>query len=114
LALGGSLTCVALLTLAAVASLFRSSNATRWTSRGCVGEFVALAIVGTLALGVGCLAAGAINVLETRLDHLDLGLLAGVVLVAIVIWRRLKPRAVTTVGPVLAAASGQAPPRGAG
>jgi hypothetical protein len=110
LASGGPLPCVALLRLAAIASLFRSSNAPRWTSRGCVAEVVALAIIGTLALGVGCLAAGAITVLETRPDYHELGLLAFVVLVAIVIWRRLKPRAVATVGPVLAASG----PRGAG
>ncbi|MGH6897188.1 MAG: hypothetical protein ACREJ5_11675 [Geminicoccaceae bacterium] len=90
LAIGGLLTCVALLTLAAVAPVFRSSNPPRWTTYGWVGEAVALAIVGTLALGVG---AGAIDAFQTGLDYADLGLLAGVVLVAVVIWRSLEARA---------------------
>lgn len=113
LAIGGLLTCVALLTLAAVAPLFRRSNPPRWTTYGGVCEAVTLAIVCTLALGVGYLGAGTIAALETRPDYLDLGLLAGVALVAVVIWRGLKARAVATAGRVPAAASGPASPRGA-
>ena len=55
---------------------------------------MALAIVGTLALGVGCLAAGAIDVFERRPDYLALRLLAGVGLVAVVMARRLNARTV--------------------
>ena len=98
LATGGLLTCVALLTLAAVAPLFRRSDPPRWTTYAGVGEAVTLAIVCTLALGVGYLGAGALDAFQTRPDYLDLGLLAGVALVAVVIWRGLKARAMATAG----------------
>jgi hypothetical protein len=76
-------------------------------------ELVTLAIVCTLALGLGCLAAGALAAFQTGPDHVDLGLLAGVALVAVVIWRGLKARG-GTAGPAPAAASGSAPPPAAG
>jgi hypothetical protein len=98
LATGGLLTCVALLTLAAVAPVFRRSNPPRWTTHGGVAEAITLAIVCTLALGVGYLGAGAITAFQTRPDYLDLGVLAGVALVAVVIWRGLKARTVATAG----------------
>jgi hypothetical protein len=93
LATGGLLTAIALLTLAAVAPVFRSSNPPRWTTYGWVGELVTLAIVCTLALGLGYLGAGAIEAFQTGPDYLDLGLLAGVLVVSVVIWRRLNARA---------------------
>jgi hypothetical protein len=92
LATGGLLTAIALLTLAAVAPVFRSSNPPRWTTYGWVGELVTLAIVCTLALGLGYLAAGAIDAFQTGPDYLDLGLLAVVLFVSVVIWRRLNAR----------------------
>ena len=96
LALGGLLVSVALLTLAAVAPVFRSSNPPRWTTRGWIGELVTLAIVCTLAMGLGYLGAGAIAAVQTGVDYLDLGLL-GVVLVAMVLaWRKLSARARAT------------------
>ena len=49
LATGGLLISVALLALAAVAPVFRSSNPPQWTTRGWIGEVVTLAIVCTLA-----------------------------------------------------------------
>jgi hypothetical protein len=113
LATGGLLTCVALLTLAAVAPLFRRSDPPRWTTYAGVGEAVTLAIVCTLALGVGYLGAGALDAIRTRPDYLDLGLLAGVALVAVLIWRGLKARAMATAGRVPAAARGPASPGGA-
>jgi hypothetical protein len=93
LATGGLLTAIALLTLAAVAPVFRSSNPPRWTTYGWVGEVVTLAIVCTLALGLGYLGAGAIEAFQTGPDYVDLGLLAGVLVVSVVIWRRLSARA---------------------
>jgi hypothetical protein len=110
LAVGGLLACLALLTLAAVAPVFRSSNPPRWTTYGWVAEGVTLAIVCTLALGIGYLAAGAIAAFQAGPDYLDLGLLAVVVFVAGVIWRwpktRGRPRALET------AAGGRPPPHG--
>jgi hypothetical protein len=93
LATGGLLVCAALLTLAAVAPIFRSSDPPRWATRGWVGEVVTLAIVCTLALGLGYLGAGAIEAFRVGPDFLDLGLLAAVVLATVVIWRWLKGRA---------------------
>jgi hypothetical protein len=115
LATGGLLVCIALLTLAAVAPAFRSDNPPRWTTYGWVGEVVTLAIVSTLAIGVGYVGAGAIDAAQTGVDYLDLGLLAGVLLVAAVIWRQWKARArakslgAEATGP--RAASAPPPPR---
>ena len=89
LAIGALLVCAALLTLAAVAPVFRGDNPPRWTTRGWIGELVTLAMVCTLALGVGYFGAGVIAAFQTGLDYLDLGQLAGVVLVSVAIWRRL-------------------------
>jgi hypothetical protein len=100
LATGGFLVCVALLTLGVVAPIFRSANPPRWATRGWVGEVVTLAIVCTLALGLGYLGAGAIEAFQTGPDYRDLGLLAGVVFVAVVLWRswraRARPRSLET------------------
>ena len=93
LATGGLLTAIALLTLAAVAPVFRSSNPPRWTTYGWVGELVTLAIVCTLALGLGYLGAGVIEAFQTGPKYLDLGLLAVVLFISVVIWRRLSARA---------------------
>jgi hypothetical protein len=97
---GGLLVSIALLTLAAVAPVFRSSHPPRWTTRGWIGELVTLAIVCTLALGLGYLGAGAIAAFQAGLDYLDLGLLAVILLVSIVIWRRLSARARSGVADV--------------
>ena len=84
---------IALLTLAAVAPVFRSDDPPRWATYGWVGELVTLAIVCTMALGLGYLGAGAIDAYQTGADYLDLGLLVVVLLVSVVLWRRLNPRA---------------------
>lgn len=93
LATGGLMVCIALLTLAAVAPVFRSSDPPEWTRRRWIGELVTLAIVCTLALGLGYLGAGTIAALQTGPALIDLGLLAVVLLVSVVIWRGLKTRA---------------------
>ena len=93
LAIGGLLVSIALLTLAAVAPVFRSSNPPRWTTRGWIGEVVTLAIVCTLAIGIGYLGAGAIDAFQTGPDYVDLGLLAVVLFALVVMWRKLSARA---------------------
>jgi hypothetical protein len=93
LATGGFMVCIALLTLAAVAPVFRRSNPPEWTTRRWIGELVTLAIVCTLALGLGYLGAGAIAALQTGPAYLDLGLLLVVVIVSLVLWRGLNARA---------------------
>jgi hypothetical protein len=107
LAAGGLWVAIALLALAAVAPVFRRAEPPRWTTRGWIPELATLAIVCTLALGLGCFGAGALAAFQRGPAHVDLGLLAGVVLVAIVVWRGLKARGG-------AAASGPAPPPATG
>ena len=113
LAAGGLLVAIALLALAAVAPAFRTAKPPPWTTRGWIAELITLAIVCTLALGLGYLGAGALAAFQTKPEYVDLGLLAGVVLVAIVIWRGLKARG-GAAGPAPAAASGPAPPPATG
>jgi hypothetical protein len=92
LATGGLLVCLALLTLAAVTPIFCGSDPPRWTTRDWGVQCVTLAIVCAFAMGIGYLGAGSIAALQTGPDYIDLALLAGVVLVAAVIWRGLKAR----------------------
>jgi hypothetical protein len=87
------LLCAAVLALAVIGPLFRSDAPPKWTTYGWVGEFVTLAIVCALALGVTALGAGAIAAYQTDLDYLDLGLLAGFALLAVAARRWWKARA---------------------
>lgn len=109
---GGLLVAIAVLTLAAVAPLFRSDNPPRWTTRGWVGEVVTLAIVCTLAIGVGYIGAGVIGIVQSGPDYLDVGLLGVVLVVSVVLWRSLKTRATAVAADAslhaLAPGSGQA------
>jgi hypothetical protein len=82
LATGGSLVCLALLALTAVAPVFRRSNPPRWTTYDWVGELVSLAIVCALALGLGYVGAGAAEAFQTGPN---LGLLAIVLFLSVVI-----------------------------
>ena len=93
LAIGGLLVSIALLAVAAVAPIFRSSNPPQWTTRRWVGEVVTIAIVCALAIGLGYLGAGVIGAVQTGPEYLDLGLLAVVLFVSVMIWRRLRARA---------------------
>ena len=106
LATGGLLVSIALLTFAALLRVFRSSAPPRWTTRGWIGELVTVSIVCTLALGLGCLGAGAIDAFQTGPEGLDLGLLALVLIASIMIWRRLQTARPRAVEP---AASGDVP-----
>ena len=85
LATGGILVCLALLALTAVAPVFRSSNPPRWTTYDWVGELISLAIVCALALGLGYLGAGATEAFRTGPNYDDLGLLARVLFLSVVI-----------------------------
>jgi hypothetical protein len=93
LATGGLLTRAALVTLVAVAPVFRRREPPRWATYGSADESHPLAIICTLALGGGGLASGTIDAWRRGLDYVDLGLLATVSSVAVVIWRRLSAHA---------------------
>jgi hypothetical protein len=97
LATGGLVVCVALLALAAVGRAFRSSNPPRWTTHKWVEGIFSLAFACSLPLGLAYLGSGLIGAMQTGPDYLDLGLLAIVLLVSIVIWLglsgRIRPRA---------------------
>jgi hypothetical protein len=63
---GALLVAIALLARAAVAPVFRRVNPPQWTTRRWSAELITLAIVCTLALGLGCLGAGALAALQTK------------------------------------------------
>lgn len=92
-ALGGLLISTALLALATLALIFRRPNPPAWTTRSWVDELMAVAIVATFAVGLGCLGVGAITAYQEGPDLIDLGLLAAVLLGSLVLWRRLDVRA---------------------
>jgi len=93
LALGGLLTSAAILALAALALVFRNPNPPRWTTSSWAGELISVGLVSLFALGLAMFVAGAVGASREGLPLVDLGLLAGVLLAALVIWRRLDLRA---------------------
>jgi hypothetical protein len=93
LALGGLLTCAAILALAALALVFRSPDPPRWTTSSWAGELISVGLVSLFALGLAMFVAGAVGASREGLQLVDLGLLAAVLLGALVIWRRLDLRA---------------------
>lgn len=93
LTLGGLLTSAALLMLAACAVTFRRPDAPRWTTRAWVHEVATIGFASLLAIGLGYLAAGGMRAYLEGPPLIDLGLLAGVLVVATMIWRRLDVRA---------------------
>ena len=112
LATGGLLVSIAVLALAIIGPVFRRSDPPPWTRRGWVGELVTLAIVCTLALGLGYLGAGAISTWQTGPDYLDVGLLAVVLFVAVAIGHGLNARARATAVGAGAGAYARAPEPG--
>ena len=93
LTLGGLLTSAAVLTLAALAIVFRSPNPPRWTTTSWAGELISVGLVSLFALGLAMFVAGAFGAYQEGLQLVDLGLLAAVLLGTIVIWRKLDLRA---------------------
>jgi hypothetical protein len=93
LALGGLLTCAAVLALAALAVVFRSSSPPRWTASYWAGELISVGLVTLFALGLAMLVAGAVGAYREGLQLVELGLLAAVLLAALLIWRSLGLRA---------------------
>lgn len=89
LALGGLLTCAAVLALLALAVLFRRPNPPRWTTTSLGGELVSVGLVCLFALGLATFVAGAVDAYREGLQPIDLGLLAAVLLATFVIWQRL-------------------------
>ena len=93
LALGGLLICAAVLALAALAPIFRRPDPPRWATWSWAEELATLAVVGALAMGVGWLVAGAARAVQSGPELVDLGLLGAVLVVTVLIWRKLDPRA---------------------
>jgi hypothetical protein len=96
LTIGALLMSGALLTLAAIAPVFRRSDPPPWTQRRWVGELVTLSIVCTLAIGLGYLGAGVIGTFQTGLHIADAGLVVVIAVAAVLIARWLKARAQAT------------------
>jgi hypothetical protein len=111
LPLGGLLTCAAILALAALAIVFRNPNPPRWTTSSWAGELISVGLVSLFALGLAMFVAGAASAYREGLSLIDLGLLAAVLLAALVVWRRLDLRARFRA---MAADPGGADARGAG
>lgn len=119
LALGGLLISAALLTLAAFAVVVRRPHPPRWATWGWIHELVTVAVAGLLTIGVGHLVAAGMAAYREGPQLVDLGLLAAVLCIAFLIWRRLDVRArlkafrsVTRArgpAPTIAAARGASP-----
>jgi len=104
LALGVLLTCAALLGIVLSALVFRRPDPPRWTTRSWAGEFVAIGLVCVLSLGLGYVGAGSIDAYRQGVEAIDVGLLAVVLVLTLVVWRRLgvrkRWRAMEAKGPV--------------
>ncbi len=93
MALGALLTCAALLTLAALAIVFRRPNPPRWTKSSWADELISVGLVTLFALGLATFVAGAFSAHRDGVQLVELGLLAAVLLGSVVIWRRFDMRA---------------------
>ena len=112
-ALGGLLISTALFALASLALIFRRPDPPAWTTRAWVDDLMAVAIVATFAVGLGCLGVGAITAYQEGADLVDLGLLAAVLGAALVIWRKLDLRTRLKAMAPEASAAGLIGPRAA-
>ncbi len=92
LAIGGLLAGGALLAIVILTSIFRRPAPPRWTTRGLAGELVTVAIVSTLALGIGYVGAGAIQAWQQGVDPVQIGLFAASIAAVIAARRWLKAR----------------------
>lgn len=95
LAIGGLLAGGALLVIVILTPIFRRPTPPRWVTWPLAGELVTVAIVSVLALGVGCVGVGAIQVWQQGLDLVQIGLFAASIAAVVVARRWLKAR--TTV-----------------
>jgi hypothetical protein len=89
---GGLSLCASVLALAALLPLFRAPNARPSLTVGWLGEVITIAIVCAFALGVGFLVTGTIHAYQEGPNYVDLGLVAGVLLGSLLIWRKLDVR----------------------
>lgn len=108
LALGGFLVGLTILALGVLIPLFRDPDGPSWTKRLLINELVTVALVATLALGLGYVGAGIITAVEQGLDLVDVGLLLAVAAGTVVLWPLLKVRARLRA---IEAGSGAAGPR---
>ena len=93
MALGALLTCAALLSIAALAIVFRRPNPPRWTRSSWADELISVGVVALFALGLAIFAQGAVGAARDGVKLVDLGLLAAVLLASVVIWRKFDLRA---------------------
>jgi uncharacterized membrane protein (UPF0136 family) len=64
----------------------------RWTQNGFLSELITVALVAGFALGAVLIVAGAIELAQTGISLLHLGLLAGALALLAVAWRWLRSR----------------------
>ena len=86
---GALLIAAALLTLATVAVVARGADAPRWTSAAWAGELIAIGVVTLFAIGLANFVAGFAFAYESGPRAVDLGLLALVLVGAVLIGRKL-------------------------
>ena len=89
LTFGALLISAALLALAAVAVVARGPDAPRWASASWAGELIAIGLVTMFALGLANFVAGFASAYQSGPRAVDLGLLALVLVGAVLIGRRL-------------------------
>ena len=72
--------------------IFRQPVPPRWTQNGFLSELITVALVAGFALGAVLIVAGAIELAQTGISLLHLGLLAGALALLAVAWRWLRSR----------------------
>jgi hypothetical protein len=92
LVLGGVLAAVALLLVACLAPILRVEPGPRWSRIPLLVELIAVAIAGSLTVGLTLIAVGVLREIERGLDLINVGLLAAAMAVGLAIWRRLQQR----------------------
>jgi hypothetical protein len=78
--------------------IFRQPVPPRWTQNGLIAEVVTVALVAGFACGIFLIVAGLIKVAQTGISLLHIGLLAVVLVVLAMAWRRLRSHRVPGQG----------------
>lgn len=90
MALGALLTCAAVLMLAALAIVFRRPDPPRWTRSSWADELISVGLVTLFALGLAIFVGAVVTAAREGVELVDLGLLAAVLLGAVLIWRKFE------------------------
>jgi hypothetical protein len=88
---GVLLTAATILLFTLTILVFRRPNASKWTKSGFVEQSVALAFTTAISVGVGLVAQFVFTIKDRAFGAVEIGLIAGILVAAVVLFRRIDP-----------------------